>query len=316
MIRDAVGGVSNAWCLTPPTTMNRRRMMELLAGICRENEISACIIEKTEFAALERLLPPSVLCILDTHDVVSERSERMQAQGLPDPQAIRRDREQQIMRRFDRVIAIQRDDYATLTGWLGADRVLLVPHPVPWQPKPAPQTPRRLGLVASGWIANADGIHWFLDEVWPLLSDLDVELVLVGSIATQLRKPLLPDSPEPANVKVLGRIENLQDAYDAFDISINPVRVGAGLKIKSVEALSFGMPLVTTTEGARGLTAHADTAFLMEDEPQAFADAIRRVVLEPALRVALRQGAKLLIEADHDENRCYAPLLEAVKLTR
>jgi len=65
---------------------------------------------------------------------------------------------------------------------------------------------------------------------------------------------------------------------------INPIRFGAGLKIKNVEALAHGLPLVTTTHGSRGIEAGVNNAFLYGDEAGEFIQAMASNIESVKLR--------------------------------
>jgi glycosyltransferase involved in cell wall biosynthesis len=77
---------------------------------------------------------------------------------------------------------------------------------------------------------------------------------------------------------MLGPVENLREAYARANVVINPMVIGTGLKTKSVEALSFGRPLVTTSCGAEGLEAGAGEAFLVADGAEEMARALALVL--------------------------------------
>jgi hypothetical protein len=169
-----------------------------------------------------------------------------------------------ILRRYDRVLLIQPDDHARVAAVLG-ERALCVPHPVALPAQPVRAGSRVIGYAASQSPANRHGFDWFVDEVWPQLAPHRVELQVAGHLAATLSGRCLPacaraaSSPQPDHL------------WHGVDLAINPVRWGSGLKIKTVEALASGLPLVTTREGARGLEHLAGEAFLMADDPADFA---------------------------------------------
>jgi glycosyltransferase involved in cell wall biosynthesis len=99
-------------------------------------------------------------------------------------------------------------------------------------------------------------------------------------------------------VKVTGRVPDVLPYLDAADVMVCPLRIGGGIKVKTIEALRRGKAIVSTPIGAQGLGAQAREALLVEAEPQAFAVAVtsllrdrdRRTQLE---RRAQRAGARL-----------------------
>ncbi len=134
---------------------------------------------------------------------------------------------------------------------------------------------------------NPDGVHWFVRDCLPLLIEQcpQVNLVLAGSFAQADIFAL-----QSARIKVLGRVSDQQlfDLYRQARVVIVPLRFGAGVKGKVIEALAHGVPVVTTrfgVEGVAGLTEITPPA----DTPQAMAAAITRLLTDDAewRRVAL-----------------------------
>jgi glycosyltransferase involved in cell wall biosynthesis len=216
------------------------------------------------------------------------------------------DREFAVFRRFDAVIAIQSSDYDKMRGVLGDDRVVLTPHPALAARKALRPSVASIGFVASGWKANIDGIGWFAAEVWPAVRRPGLTLDLYGWIGEHW--PV----PPGRGIVARGFVPDLETAYGAIDIVINPVRYGAGLKIKTVEALGRGLPLVTTREGARGLDAIAGRAFLVADDAAAFAAALDRLIGDEAARRALGEAAYRFAEAELSPEACYAALVREI----
>lgn len=122
---------------------------------------------------------------------------------------------------------------------------------------------------------NLDAIRWFLDEVWPQVRAADprYRLIVAGSNPPE---DLVDDPGE--GVSVLGRIsdEALDDLYRQIGMSIAPLRYGAGVKGKVIEALARATPVVTTSTGAEGIDG-ADGFILVADTPDDFAAAILSV---------------------------------------
>jgi glycosyltransferase involved in cell wall biosynthesis len=108
---------------------------------------------------------------------------------------------------------------------------------------------------------------------------------LLGSIGEAVT------DPNPA-IRRLGIVEDLGDVYKQASVVVNPVLIGSGQSIKSVEALAAGRPLVTTACGARGLLAGAGQAYLMADDPADFADCVIQLLKDPARRARLADAAR------------------------
>ena len=106
------------------------------------------------------------------------------------------------------------------------------------------------------------------DEVLPRVRDKvpGVELALVGSICEHV--------DDTIGLTKLGTVSDLRPAYASAALVVNPLRIGTGLKIKTIEALGHGKSLVTTPIGAEGLETGDGAAFLIAETATEFADAI------------------------------------------
>ncbi|MEI6682311.1 MAG: glycoside hydrolase family 99-like domain-containing protein [Bacteroidota bacterium] len=129
-------------------------------------------------------------------------------------------------------------------------------------------------LFVGGFLhqPNVDAVLWFLAEVWPLITAAfpAIQFNIVGS-----------DPPEEflkmanKNVNMLGFLSNeaLEQIYLHSRMVVAPLRYGAGVKGKIVEAMYYGLPVVTTTVGAEGLT-DAENTLEIQDDAELFAQAI------------------------------------------
>ncbi len=134
-----------------------------------------------------------------------------------------------------------------------------------------PKTPEILFVAGFAHSPNVDAAVWLVGEIFPLILARapDATLALVGANPTEQVRALASD-----RVKVTGRVseEELRASYLRARIAIVPLRFGAGVKSKVAEALREGLPLVTTTVGAQGLTGIEKSASVVDD-PRAIADA-------------------------------------------
>lgn len=154
-------------------------------------------------------------------------------------------------------------------------------------PHVAPTGDRNVLFVAGfGHPPNVDAAVWLVREVMPLLRAAigPVRLVLAGSNPTEGVYALAGD-----DVDVTGWVSEaqLQALYRTHRAAAVPLRFGAGVKGKVVEALSQGLPLVTTPTGAQGI-AGLDGVVLVRDGTEAFAEALGLLLTDDA--VWLRQS--------------------------
>lgn len=262
-----------------------------------------CILEYLRLAPLLEAIPAGTARALDTHDLVSERARSFREHGRRPPRELSPESELAAFQRFDKVMLIQARDHAVVSAAIGAQRTLLVPHAVSLPRRPLRQRARIIGFVASRYAPNVDALNWFLRESWPSLSSLGVKLHVFGGVGRHL------DGASARGVKVRGLIPDLASVYAEIDVAINPVRFGAGLKIKNVEALASGVPLVTTPEGARGLEPHAGDAFLLGRDAGELARHVAAVVADTSLRARLADRGHRLARERFSPEACYGELV-------
>jgi O-antigen biosynthesis protein len=150
---------------------------------------------------------------------------------------------------------------------------------------------RGVGFVA-GWVAgsaspNVDGLRWFARHVWPrvLARVPDAELLVTGA-----------DPPpevrrfERESVRFAGSIPDLHEFYAGVRLVVVPIRYGSGVKLKAIEALQSGVPVVATSVGAEGIPlAHAAVLEVTNDARQ-FSELVARLLQDEAAWEAHRQA--------------------------
>jgi Glycosyl transferases group 1 len=269
--------------------------------LCSTRPFDVCIFERIALRHLLPGLPAGVRSVLDTHDLESVNAVSRQASGLAVEAPMSLDDELAVLARFDRVLLIQHDDYALVAQRLGP-RAMLVPHPVNFAALPVQPRRRAIGLVASAWRANLDGLDWFAAEVWPLMADSGAQMHLFGWIGDHWQ-------PGFTGFERHGFVADFRQSWGALDVAINPVRWGSGLKIKSVEAIGHGLPLVTTSEGARGMLDGAGDAFIVADSGPEFARAFTLLLEDPARRAALGARAHAYAARHFSAQACFGELV-------
>jgi glycosyltransferase involved in cell wall biosynthesis len=136
---------------------------------------------------------------------------------------------------------------------------------------------------------------WFLQEIYPQVQQQfpEVRLTITGDHANL---PL----PQASNVTLTGFVDDVRPIVASSWISLVPVREGAGTRLKILEAMAMGVPVVSTSKGAEGLEVNNGEHLLIADSAQDFADAVVRLLKEPEVRKDLVFRARKLIEMNYD----------------
>lgn len=166
-----------------------------------------------------------------------------------------------------------------------APAFVIEPRVAQIEPTPAHLDGRRDMVFVAGWMAgpaspNVDALRWFVDEVLPLVRR---EIPWARVRVTGASPPYNVREMVGDGVSVLGFVEDLRPLYASARAVIAPIRFGAGVKLKTVEALEYGVPTVATTIGAEGieLGGHRD-ALVVTDDPAEYAAALVRLLTDSA----------------------------------
>jgi glycosyltransferase involved in cell wall biosynthesis len=252
-----------------------------------------------------------VLAAVDTLDVMHLRAATLREQRIrPTGLLVPRETEARWLADADLVIAIQEREARALRDMVGAEKVMLIEHAVavPRAFERAPAREPNVVLLGSNNRPNQHGLAWFVENVWPhvLHEAGDAELRVFGPLSRTT-------ACAGTKVRAMGEVADIAAAYAQARVVVNPVLAGGGLKIKTVEALSFSRALVTTTVGAEGLEDAAGDAFMMTDEPTAFARACALCLLDEGAARELGERAGAYARKRFSPERVYAPLVEAVR---
>ena len=258
----------------------------------------------------------SVRTILDTHDILHERGSQFETAGYRHWLEIAAKEEFQIWDQFDLVLAIQ-DVEAELIRDKTANCDVVVAghtldHILTTSPATIPAGDRmRVGYIGSTNYSNWHAINRFILEGWPEIlarSQGNIELVIAGSICDWFQTPERESAGLPHNIKLIGHISQLEDFYDQIKLVINPVQFGTGLKIKNVEALAFGKPLITTSSGFVGMPETVKEACVVVDNFLDMAEAILMLAGDPQKLKSQGELAAKLARTEFSESRAFSGL--------
>lgn len=158
--------------------------------------------------------------------------------------------------------------------------------------------PQPNNLIFTGpfrYLANHDAMVWFLNEIFPIVQSQvpEVRLTITGDHANL---PL----PAASNVELTGSVVDVRPLIASSSVSLVPLRVGGGTRLKILEAMALGVPVVSTTKGAEGLDFTNGQHLLIGDTPEAFADQVIRLLKYPSMRQEIIEGARQQVADKYD----------------
>jgi len=169
--------------------------------------------------------------------------------------------------------------------------------------KPVERQTAYLNILTMGTLyypPNADGIRWFIQDVFPLVrqSIPQVKLTVVGKNPP---KDFLRFADESqGSIIITGYVPELDPYFAESTMMVIPVRAGGGMRVRILEAFARAMPVVTTTVGLEGIQAKPGKDVLVADDPKDFASAVIRLLNDKALQDQLSINGRRLVESKYD----------------
>lgn len=152
------------------------------------------------------------------------------------------------------------------------------------------------GAVSYG--VNFEAVEYFVRQIFPLVLARHPEATLYVTGNTggvPVDRLNLGD-----RVVFTGYVEDIRTVLARVCVNIVPIRTGGGTRLKILEGLAAGTPVVSTASGAEGLDLTPGRDFLLADDPQEFADAVVSLLERPDLRAELQRNGRALVEARYD----------------
>ena len=300
----------NFVCLEPNLPLSFAQYVQRFSDFMSGKYFHVAILEYIEMFQILHLFPPDTITILDTNDILSDKintfkQNHINYQGL----VVTYEEEIAIFSKFDYIILINSDDFEKIKKDVPVDKLVLIPHPVDFPKSDVRKTVGSISFVASSYAPNIVAMRWFLSEVWPFVNTGNAYLNVYGNVARFLGSHL----SNFKNVNLIGFTKDLEQIYRETDIVINPVKAGAGLKIKNVEALGHGLPLITTTHGISGINdAMSSGCLLVADTSKSFIKGLNDLIHDFSLRSQLGNNAFNYAKEHFSHDICFEPITNLI----
>ena len=157
---------------------------------------------------------------------------------------------------------------------------------------PAPASGKLLFFGAIDYHPNTEGLLYFLDEVFPLLRTRNPRVTL--SVVGRRPPPEILARRAP-HVEITGAVDDVRPHIASAAVVVVPLRLGSGTRLKILEAMAMGRPVVSTTLGAEGLAVAPDRHLLIADDAKTFDAQVRRLLDDPVLAARLGAAGRRLV---------------------
>jgi polysaccharide biosynthesis protein PslH len=171
----------------------------------------------------------------------------------------------------------------------------------------SPQADRILHMGTMYWPPNVDGVMWFIENVYSLIraSCPGVGFDVVGS---RPPKQLTDLSGNGSGINVTGYVEDPTPLLQKAGVVVVPLRAGGGMRVKILNALAQGLPVVTTSIGSEGIPVRSGTHLLIADTPEDFAAAVLRLLNDRPFADEMGRRGRHFIQARYDYRVVYSSI--------
>jgi glycosyltransferase involved in cell wall biosynthesis len=283
---------------------------------CRPEVVVASEIDMAPYALG---LPDSVR-VLDEVQLTGFREQVESVKGL-----LRRIRRQlmwakraaytrQVLARFDAYTVVSEAERA-LAQSVAPDRPAPVVIPNGAELAPAVNGPPAAGsIIYAGSVTyapNLEAVAYFIRDILPQVRAAVPEAVF--TVTGRTDGVDLGGLPEADSVRFSGPLDDIRSAIARSWLSVAPICSGGGTRLKILESLAVGTPVVSTSKGVEGLDLVNDRHVLVADDPQAFATAVIRLLRNPKLRRRLGEGGRREVARLYDWERIGAAFCSVVE---
>jgi sugar transferase (PEP-CTERM/EpsH1 system associated) len=211
--------------------------------------------------------------------------------------------------RFSHCLTCSDEERVLLQTRCGVDQITVIPNGVDIDAHTPEETDVGHGsghpcgerIVFVGrmdYHANVEGVRWFSRDVWPRIRARRPGAVfqIVGGYPV----PAISRLARAGEIEVTGFVRNVRPYVKEASVVVVPLRVGGGTRLKILEALALGKPLVSTTVGAEGIEAVPDRDLVIADHAEAFADEVVSLLNHPEKGAALGDAGRRLVESKYN----------------
>lgn len=280
-----------------------RDMQNAIDDLCAAQKFDVIQVESSFLCGFR--FPAGTHLVIDEHNIESEVFRRMCEGERSLPRRLFNRVEYLRCRRFERAswrradacVVTSERELPTVRACTPNTPVATVPNSVdlsyfaPSDVAPEPHTVVFNGILT--YRPNVDAVRYLIDDIWPLVRARhpDARLTLIGRCeGVDTREMMAP------GVQLLGEVPDIRPYVQRATVVAVPVRIGGGTRLKVVEGLAMGKPIVSTTLGCEGLAVRDNEHLLIADDPAAFAARIFEVFENPEWSAQLGCAGRRLVE--------------------
>jgi glycosyltransferase involved in cell wall biosynthesis len=209
----------------------------------------------------------------------------------------------------DYIFAISYEDKAYFES-VSKVPVVLVPTGVEASQKVLPCNPNTLFFIGSfDWLPNVQGMEWFVKEIWPTLKGLSSELE-VHIAGKNLLKTDTRFAAERCVVE--GEVPDAAEFMNSHGVMIVPLLSGSGIRIKIIEALALGKPVIATSIAAEGLGLTHNFNIMIANNAGEFSASVNKCLTDATFLRRLQENAHTFARQNFNNKGIFSKALSAI----
>lgn len=301
---------SNNVSISVKDTLCSRELVKATYQLCLKYNLSVVVAEYIFTSLCLDVVPSNIFKIIDTIDMFSQKGEYVLKYGIEDPLICTPQEERNYLLKCDLILAIQSNESKLFRQLVPEKEVLTVgiDYDVVNEIDNSSVIPDTILIIASNNPLNIHGLTEFYKNAWPQIYERNPKAILrvIGKIGNCFHA-------DSKRVQIVGWVENLDYEYRKATVVINPTIAGTGLKIKSVEALCRGKPLVAWPNGIEGLDFIGEAPFIICNSWSEFTASVLMLLASEEKRAKLQYRALQFSKQNFSSSKVYSALSQRLQ---
>lgn len=213
--------------------------------------------------------------------------------------------EKHYWKKADRLVAVSKEDKNMMQKQIPNIKVDIIPNGVDSEhyrtKKYKQKNPPRVmyGVTNFEWLQNVEAVDLLINEVWPHVRKkfADAKLWIVGR---KIPQRIVDLSRERDDIEITESIEDAREAYKSAYVMVTPIKGSGGTRLKILEALAAGLPVVSTSIGVAGLNLKNNKEALIKDSMEGLANETVRLLKDKKLAKKIGDAGRAFVEKNFD----------------
>ena len=298
---------------------DRKAMRDLIDRLCSDTCFQIVHADQLNMAQFTNRVP-GAFRVLDTHNALWLLYRRLYETMKPGLKRFLLGREWQLLKSyegqiaqaFDLVSAVTEQDKLALQNAVGKpSEIMVIPITVDTYSINVVRRENNpthiLHMGTMYWPPNIDAVKWFATKVFPKIQQQrpDVQFDVVGM---QPPADILKLASTNEGINVTGYVEDPLEYEKKAAVTVIPLWAGGGMRVKILNALASGIPIVSTSLGCEGIDVIPGKHILVADAPDAFADCVMQILNDEKLAKTLSKNGRNLVETTYNYKTALQPL--------